>query len=604
MLTSLPLHRLVQSRRNARRTGREIALGELTSSIRSHGLRQNLNVRSITGGRYEVVAGGRRLLALKQLVRDGVLPPDHPVPCLLLADNDNPSEVSLAENAVRQPMHPDDQCDAFDSLVQTGSSIEDVAARFGVAPTIVRQRLKLASVSPVLRALYRKGGLTFDQMTAFAVIDDHDAQEAAWSGLPEWNNGPDAIRRTLTRSAVPVTHRLARFVGTEIYEAYGGPVIRDLFNGPDQSFLADGHLLERLATEQLNRVADQVRREGWSWVTIEPDLDWSTRYGRIHPTSEDDGVEAYAPSDLARSGARLSVNADGTLRVDRGLVRPRPSDDCPKRRRPASRVGAGALPARVVEELSAHRTAALRFELSRRPDLALATVVHALTLDTIYGRAVDVSSCLDIRGFSRPLEQHTHDSEEGLAHHSLADDHATWAARLPDLPADLWAWCLRQDQPLLLELLAFVVSLTVDTVQTRTDHPDDRRLRHTHQLALALDLDMTSWWQPTARGFGGKVAKSILADALSDSDRSDLAVRVRKAGKAEAADIAIPALLQIGWLPDPLRALAVHETSDSSCGANETSSKLNDGVLEPPESYDDTFVTVGDAADKVVAAIA
>jgi hypothetical protein len=41
---------------------------------------------------------------------------------------------------------------------------------------------------------------------------------------------------------------LARFVGLEIYTAFGGTVIRDLFGDPDECFLADGHLLERLAT--------------------------------------------------------------------------------------------------------------------------------------------------------------------------------------------------------------------------------------------------------------------------------------------------------------------------------------------------------------------
>jgi ParB family chromosome partitioning protein len=164
-------------------------------------LRQNLNVRSITGGRFEVVAGGRRLLALKQLARAGTLPSDHPVPCLVLALDDNPAEVSLAENAIREAMHPDDQCTAFERLVQAGSSVEVVAARFGITPAVVRQRLKLSAVAPSLRALFRKGLLSLDLMMALALVDNHDAQEAAWAELPDWNKGPEAIRRVLTRSS-------------------------------------------------------------------------------------------------------------------------------------------------------------------------------------------------------------------------------------------------------------------------------------------------------------------------------------------------------------------------------------------------------------------
>ena len=80
ILVTVPLNRLVHARANVRKTEREAGLDELAASITAHGLRQNLNVRPIPGGRYEVVAGGRRLLALKRLARTGALPSDAPVP--------------------------------------------------------------------------------------------------------------------------------------------------------------------------------------------------------------------------------------------------------------------------------------------------------------------------------------------------------------------------------------------------------------------------------------------------------------------------------------------------------------------------------------------
>lgn len=388
-LNAIPLHRLVQSRSNARRTGRRVALGELVSSIRSHGLRQNLNVRPITGGRYEVVAGGRRLLALKQLVRSGSLPSDHPVPCLLVAGTDNPAEVSLAENAVREAMHPDDQCATFQALIEAGSSLEDVAARFGVTATVVRQRLKLAAVAPSLRERFRHGKLTLGQMIAFALVDDHAAQEAALAELPSWNSGPDAIRRVLTRQAVPVTHKLARFVGLQVYEAFGGPVIRDLFGDQGQCFLPDSGLLERLAADRLTIAADEVRQEGWSWVAIELNLDWNSRYDRVYPLSDGDVSSSFSPEDLGRAGARLSVDADGSLRIDRGLVHSAEVKATRRRRYPSTAEEArSVLSVKVIEELTAHRTAALRIELARRPDLALLATVHALALGAVYGPAL------------------------------------------------------------------------------------------------------------------------------------------------------------------------------------------------------------------------
>ena len=67
--TTIPLSLLVHGKDNVRRTGRSENIGELAASILAHGLRQNLNVRPIEGGRFEIVAGGRRLRALKQLAR-------------------------------------------------------------------------------------------------------------------------------------------------------------------------------------------------------------------------------------------------------------------------------------------------------------------------------------------------------------------------------------------------------------------------------------------------------------------------------------------------------------------------------------------------------
>jgi ParB family chromosome partitioning protein len=69
----IPLTKLALSLVNARRTGAGIGLEELAASIAAHGLLQNLQVRSVLDGegqetsRYEVVAGARRLAAMKLL---------------------------------------------------------------------------------------------------------------------------------------------------------------------------------------------------------------------------------------------------------------------------------------------------------------------------------------------------------------------------------------------------------------------------------------------------------------------------------------------------------------------------------------------------------
>ena len=92
-----------------------------------------------------------------------------------MRDGENLIEISLAENEIRHAMHPADQFDAFKALADSGSSENYIAARFGVTPLFVRQRLKLANVSAKIIAAYRKGDLDLECVMAFAVTDDHRA---------------------------------------------------------------------------------------------------------------------------------------------------------------------------------------------------------------------------------------------------------------------------------------------------------------------------------------------------------------------------------------------------------------------------------------------
>ncbi|MBN0602732.1 chromosome partitioning protein ParB, partial [Pseudomonas aeruginosa] len=123
---------------------------------------------SADGEHYEVVAGDRRLTALKLLAKKRRIPADYEVPCLLVADG-SARTVSLAENLMREQMHPADQFEAFAALVAEGRSIEDIAADFSVTPLVVQRRLKLANVSPRLLADYRAEAVSLDQLMALAI---------------------------------------------------------------------------------------------------------------------------------------------------------------------------------------------------------------------------------------------------------------------------------------------------------------------------------------------------------------------------------------------------------------------------------------------------
>jgi ParB family chromosome partitioning protein len=370
-MTDISLAKLIPCPANVRRTGAGLGIDALAASIQAHGLLQSLVVRpkldseGHSRDRYEVVAGGRRLAALKLLAKQKRITKGIAIPCrVLVRDGVDGIEASLAENTVRQDMHPADQFDAFHGLHHGGIGIEDIAARFGVSAHIVRQRLRLASVSPALIQVYRDEDLTLDDLTAFAVTENQEAQERVFGQLQTWQRNPDTIRRLLTHALIPATDRKALFVGMDAYTVAGGTVQRDLFSEDWGGWITDAALLERLVAERMGREAETIRAEGWRWVSIGQEAQaaawhlrrvWpnnvalsaedetrrsglSARHDEIaeqHNRSGDDlpeevaaelaeleaREEAWQPEDVAIGGVILTIAVDGSLRIDRGYVR-------------------------------------------------------------------------------------------------------------------------------------------------------------------------------------------------------------------------------------------------------------------------------------------
>lgn len=380
IVRDVPLAKLVPSDKNVRSTGREAGIEELAASIAAHGLLQSLSVRPVLDaegaetGKFSVTGGGRRLAALKLLAKRKRIAKTYAVP--VIVNEGDEGEVSLAENIVRENLHPADQFEAFKRLAdERGFGAEEIAARFGVTPHVVRQRMRLGAVSPKLMQVYRDGELTLDQLTAFAISEDHARQEQVYDNL-SWNKEPHLIRRMMTEANIRASDRRALFVGAEAYTQAGGVILRDLFSEDGGGYFEDGALLDRLVLAKLEAVADEVRAEGWKWTQASIDYPHTHGFARYYPQPVDlspedqqrldavqaefnalneqhDGVEelpedvdvkfgeleaeidllserqqAYAPDLIARGGVFVVLNNNGMARIERGFVRP--EDEAPE----------------------------------------------------------------------------------------------------------------------------------------------------------------------------------------------------------------------------------------------------------------------------------
>ena len=293
LIREIPLSCLALAPENVRKTpANQFAEAELVASLKAHGLLENLVARaddpdSDGTERFAVVAGGRRLAALKALAEDGTIHADHPVPCKIAA-NGNAGELSLAENVIRIAMHPADQVVAFSGLARSGATAAAIAARFGVTERLVEQRLRLGYAAPELLNAYRADDIDLETLKAFSVTTDHDRQRSVWQQVSAQGYRPSAwqVKRMLTEERVPTGSPMARFVGVDAYEAAGGPVLRDLFADEHENgvWLEDPALLIELAMKRLHAAADELSTR-WKWAEPMADVDWSAtaRFGRIHP---------------------------------------------------------------------------------------------------------------------------------------------------------------------------------------------------------------------------------------------------------------------------------------------------------------------------------
>jgi ParB family chromosome partitioning protein len=598
----IPLNKLKKSPRNARKTPHSKAeINALAASIAANGILQNpvvepeLTDSGKPTGFYLVTIGeGRRQAQLLRAKKKEITKAE-PTRCLIETAH-NALEISLAENAIRAPMHPADQFEAFFELNRDhGMNAEDIAARFGVSASVVRQRLKLAAISPVLMQAYRDEELNLDQLTAFAFTDDHAKQERVWADLGA-HVERDEILEILNGDHIAVNDSRAQFVGVEAYQAAGGAILRDLFDEEYQGFCTDPELLNRLVREKLEGVSASIQAEGWKWVEIMPHYDYQAVadmrriYPEAPPLSEDaeakietlEGVlnalefgdeteetsaeaesleeqiaalrgdDVFDPAEVARAGAIVSIGRDGDPRIERGFIRS--EDDTgrtAKGAKTARQAGEVApLSEKLVAELTAHRTLALRNALGDAPDLALTALVHALATETFFRHSHAVS-CIKVTPHSQYLDAHAPNiAETPLAQH-VEERHQRWAVQMPSEPTDLWAFVRDMEPKQQLALLAHCVSLTVDAVRVpkRTDVAE----AHAEQVREALSLDMATVWTPTAENYLGRVSKERILEAVREGvsvEAADNLASLKKHAMAEAAE---QRLKDRRWLPSVLR---------------------------------------------------
>ncbi len=668
----IPFNQLVISQANVRRIKAGVSIEELAEDIARRTLLQSITVRPVRDadgnetGMFEIPAGGRRYRALELLVKQKRLAKNAPVPCVV-REGGLAEEDSLAENIQRAPLHPLDQFRAFLSFRENGMSEEEIAANQFVSVSVVKQRLRLASVSPKLLDVYATDGMTLDQLMAFTVNGDHERQEQVFERLAQgYSKEPHLIRRMLTEGAVRAADKRAQFVGLDAYAEAGGVTLHDLFQGDDGGWLQDVGLLDMLVAEKLREQSEAISAEGWKWVEVAPDFPYGHTYGLRHLRGEQpaltsdeqgsrdalqaelDGLEEiyahaeelpdevderlgeietainalddrpiiFDSEEIGRAGAFVSIDGSGNLRVERGYVRPedeRPiepeadpvtessigriaaraehegnplSTDIETAAEPEEDDGLKPIPDRLMTELTAHRTLALRHALGDQPDVAFLAALHALTLRAFYHYGSDTCLELDLKSVSFGAQA------PGLNDSSLASAvdsrHQTWVAALPKEPGELWDALQAFDGDSRHALFAHCVSLSVNAIYEAYNRRP-RALAHADQLVQAVDLDMVAaGWEPTVDTYLGRVTKARILASVREAKGTRAGDRIEHLKKGDMAEKAQELLAGSGWLPEPLRTPGRYVAAVADTSPTETDRSTDRDVAETAEDGGET----------------
>ncbi|MBL3558782.1 MULTISPECIES: ParB/RepB/Spo0J family partition protein [Marinobacter] len=600
METQISLKNLTLSPLNVRKVKTSVEEdAQLRALIESQGVLQNLIVipSPDAEGRYEVIAGGRRLSALNHLLAEGKIDAEFPVRCVVKTESEA-IEASLAEN-YRSDMHPADRFVAYKAMLDAGRSIEDIAKRFGKPVTEVKKLLKLGAVSPVILDAFRSQEMNFDMVMAFTVTDDQKAQDSVFAEVKEqYHPSPRFVRQKLLNTDVTTEDTTFKFVGQEAYEAAGGTLSEDLF--ADSQYVNDVDLLNRLADEKLEKLQESFKAEGWGFVEATLDGGYShplrfapciegetitapdsvvqqyeakereleglmeaasdhedeetnERFRQLNEELSDlkdtiDASREFSNEQKQSTGVLLSVDfRTGELVTKVGIVLPKKESE--KAQNGDGTIAETPQPTEsnaLKVDLESYRLQALEAAIMQKAEICLDMTIFTMAKtvlagSTWYRRPLGID--LDVNTFSATKDiEETSAAAEIRKHRDALE--LNWLAQEGDL--EQFKTFQKLSRASKLNILAHC---SAQTLRCATNEVEQ-------YVAEQIKFDLSKHWQPTKANYFNRIRKGKLIEILKDLKGDEFALSQADAKKGDLATILDELDETKGWLPDSLTKAA------------------------------------------------
>ncbi|WP_097739140.1 ParB/RepB/Spo0J family partition protein [Escherichia coli] len=591
---SMSLASLIKSPLNVRTVPYSAeSVSELAESIKGVGLLQNLVVHALSGERYGVAAGGRRLAALNMLAERGIIPADWSVRVKIIPQ-ELATAASMTENGHRRDMHPAEQIAGFRAMAQEGKTPAQTGDLLGYSPRHVQRMLKLADLAPVILDALAEDRITTEHCQALALENDTARQvqvfeaacQSGWGGKPE----VQTIRRLVTESEVAVAgNSKFRFVGTD---AFSPDELRtDLFSDDGDGYV-DRVALDAALLEKLQAVAEHLREaEGWVWCAgrmeavgecredagtyrslPQPEAvlteaeeerlnELLTRYDALENQCEESDlleaemklihcmsrVRAWTPEMRAGSGVVVSWRY-GNVCVQRGVQLRSEDDAADRTEQVQEKASVEEISLPLLTKMSSERTLAVQAALIQQPEKTVALMVWRLCSCVFdYCNTTLHPFRIQTEEYHRRLTSDAPSGKSGQAWLSLMKEKTRLEALLPENWQKDFTTFFTLDGQTLMRLMVFCTACSVDGVQTRECGHTSRSPLDT--LETAIGFHMRDWWQPTKANFFGHLKKPQIIAALNEAGLSGAARDAEKMKKGDAAEHAEHHMKDNRWVP-------------------------------------------------------
>jgi ParB/RepB/Spo0J family partition protein len=167
---SIPVGKIISE--SNRKHGGMGNIDVLAESIKTEGLISPPTVVDCGDGTYRIIAGRRRIEAVRQLKWKEVT-----ARVIAEADADRLESIGLSENVNRQEMHPLDEAELFKKKLDAGADIKDIAALYDRSISGIHHRVRLCNLQDELKEMFREGKINLSGAALLASLPPEDQEK-------------------------------------------------------------------------------------------------------------------------------------------------------------------------------------------------------------------------------------------------------------------------------------------------------------------------------------------------------------------------------------------------------------------------------------------